>query len=291
MVASPALLTIATVGYLVERTTSAARDGRVHSVFDNACNLAVDDTLLTIVAPHGDDAPTVLRLAPGKPVDFPRQFSVGERVGFDAASAHTPLMRLEWGRARVWQPAPPAALRPLAEIEARCALARTRLREARRQHPSVLDREGAPIVAAWTNACARSDAAIAASCVDRLIGWGEGLTPAGDDFLIGALAALDGMAIDDASRGRFRRVLAASIAARLARTTPVSAHLLRLAVAGHYGAMLLRLRDALLSDPQSDTLDASLSRALAVGASSGADTVTGLVCGISASLSANRTFS
>jgi len=67
--------------------------------------------------------------------------------------------------------------------------------------------------------------------------------------------------------------------------------MLRLAVASHYGATLLRLRDALLSDPQSDTLEASLSRALAVGASSGADTVTGLVCGISASLSANRTFS
>ena len=66
------------------------------------------------------------------------------------------------------------------------------------------------------------------------------------------------------------------------RTTPIAAHYLRLAAGGHYTEPLLRLRRALLCEDNADVVDAALRSALAVGATSGADTVSGLSAGLRA---------
>ena len=67
---------------------------------------------------------------------------------------------------------------------------------------------------------------------------------------------------------------------RTQRTTPIAAHFLRLAAAGHYAEPLIRLRTALLCEDDGDVVDAALQSALAVGATSGADTVSGLLAGL-----------
>jgi hypothetical protein len=108
-----------------------------------------------------------------------------------------------------------------------------------------------------------------------LIGLGEGLTPAGDDFLVGVLAAL------------FRFVPAwipdAGVAARLQAqaengTTAIAREFLRYALAGAFSEPVLRVVTA------STRLDAhTAQRALAaVGASSGADTLAGIRLGVEA---------
>ena len=66
------------------------------------------------------------------------------------------------------------------------------------------------------------------------------------------------------------------------RTTPIAAHYLRLAAGGHYTDPLIRLRRALLCETSADVVDAALRNALAVGATSGADTVSGLSAGLRA---------
>ena len=66
------------------------------------------------------------------------------------------------------------------------------------------------------------------------------------------------------------------------RTTPIAAHYLRLAAGGHYTEPLVRLRRALLCEDDVDVVDAALRTALAVGATSGADTVSGLSAGLRA---------
>jgi len=151
---------------------------------------------------------------------------------------------------------------------------------------SVIDGEGASVVRALRDACRALDDEHATRQIDCLIGWGEGLTPAGDDFLIGLTAGLDALVRGDEGRRRFRSALAAALAGRTHRTTPIAAHYLRLAAGGHYTEPLIRLRHALLCEESGDVVDPALQRALAVGATSGADTVDGLLAGLFAWLPA-----
>lgn len=267
------------VGYLVPRGNFA---GRVHSVFANACNVAHRGALLTLLPASADDGPTTVRLAPGAITDFSQRFARDEPVIVRAGCATSPRAALSWTNAPIWRPTVRQGRLADDAIGRRVIDAGARLAAHRRLRSSVLDGAGAGVVAAFASACRDLDHAATAGCVDRLIGWGEGLTPSGDDFLVGALAALDALRARDASRNRFRRALARTILAGSHRTTPISAHLLRLAAGGHYAQSLLRLRDALASDERADDGERALDRALAIGASSGADTVTGLLHGLAA---------
>lgn len=108
--------------------------------------------------------------------------------------------------------------------------------------------------------------------VRRLVGLGPGLTPSGDDVLVGAMLAeqIAGSAFGPSlTRGLATRVLG-----EVNRTGDVSAHLLGLAAHGHFSARLHGLATALVH-PARD-LKAALVAALSVGASSGADAAYGL---------------
>ena len=268
------------LGHLVPRTP---RTGRVHSVFARACNIAFDATLLTLCAAGAPSGPTVLCVGLGEATDFRTLFADGERVEADADGLHAPRVAIDWSEASVWHPAPPGMLQPGARITAHVQRACASVVSRRREWgSSVIDRDGGAAVAALADACRRCDAEAAGREVHRLIGWGEGLTPAGDDVLAGLLAALDGLAGTDAERRRFRETLGAACIARLARTTPISAHLLRLAAGGHHAEPVLGLRDALLGADESRRVDAALERVLAIGATSGAATASGVLAGVRA---------
>jgi hypothetical protein len=272
-------LQVRSLGYLVPRDDYA---GRVHSVFAHACNIDARGSMLTLVAADGDDAPAALRLAPGAPADLSLVFARGEPIVVRRLEARTPRVALSLAGARCWRPAPLRPLLPEDEIRARIGHAFARLAEHPRAGASVLMREGAADVETFAGACRDLDRAVLARCIDRLLGWGEGLTPAGDDFLVGALAALDALAAQARERRAFRDALAAHVVACLARTTPISAHLLRLAAGGHYAQALLTARAALVGDETAERLAPALDRALAIGATSGADTLRGLLHGAAA---------
>ncbi len=276
-------LAVESIGYLVPRTDFA---GRVHSVFAQACNVVCDDTLLTLGAPGAGDGPTTLRLARGSSGDLRDWFDVGERVYCRRGCLRTGRAELRLTLASVWRPAELCPLLPRSRIEAHLRNARLGLAQRRRTHTSVIEAEAAPVVAALREACRLLDREQAARHVDGLIGWGEGLTPAGDDLLVGLIAGLDALVHLDERRHRFRSALAAALACRTQRTTPIAAHYLRLAAGGHYTEPLVRLRHALLCEDDGDAVDAALQRALAVGATSGADTVSGLLAGLLAWLPA-----
>jgi hypothetical protein len=267
-------LPVSAIGYLVPRGGFA---GRVHSVFERACNIEAGGSLLAVVAPDGDDGPATLRLARPAPADLSRLFGRGEPIVVRRDEDRSPRVVLSFAGAQRWRPPPPAPLLPTREIRARIARARARLAAHGTARASILARDGASVVAAFAAACRDRDRAALARCADRLIGWGEGLTPAGDDFLAGALAALDAPAPHCGERHALRAALAQAVTARLARTTAISVQMLRLAAGGHHGRAVLDARAALLTDALPGALAPALDRALAIGATSGAAALLGLL--------------
>lgn len=107
--------------------------------------------------------------------------------------------------------------------------------------------------------------------VDALIGWGQGLTPGGDDVVAGLLIGLH--ATDSADL--VRRITA--VDRWSLRTTLLSADLLRLAAAGHACLEVLAVLAALHAG---GPLRAATDRLLSVGHTSGADLATGLAIGL-----------
>src|SRR5207244_1101728 len=96
------------------------------------------------------------------------------------------------------------------------------------------------------------------SAVRALIGLGPGLTPAGDDLLLGALAVLQ------AADHPAAPIAAGAVIGTLGLTTPVSAALLRLAAAGQHAELIGRLAAALLAGDGLDVevaLDALMAQA------------------------------
>jgi hypothetical protein len=123
---------------------------------------------------------------------------------------------------------------------------------------------------------------IAARRVSALLGAGRGLTPSGDDFLCGFLAAvrsarpkeegsrLAAMEIDDA--------ICASIEEMIDSTGEVSASLLRLAMRGFWSGPVTDLVQGLAIGDASGTPTA-LDELCAIGHTSGADIATGFLVG------------
>ncbi|HUP07215.1 MAG TPA: DUF2877 domain-containing protein [Caldimonas sp.] len=271
---------VESIGYHVPRTPIVAT---VHSVFERACNLSWRDTLLTLCHANAAPGPLVLHLAADEPADFRRLLEAGERVEGTGRRLCSERAEFDHAHAIVWRPGAPGPL--LAPDRATANLRRARQAVADRLAAtgSVIATEGAPWVAALVDACRDLHSDAVGPIVHRLVGWGEGLTPAGDDVLMGFMAALDAPVFDDSSRRIFRDAVRAACIARTARTTPVSAVHLRLAAEGLHGGAALRARDALLGIDDARIVDAALDDALAIGATSGAAMLAGLIGGLDAS--------
>ena len=109
---------------------------------------------------------------------------------------------------------------------------------------------------------------IAGACA--LLGLGEGLTPAGDDCLVGALAILH--ALDAGSLTREPALAASIAAAAAARTTAIGREFVLHALAGRFSEPVLAVLRA-RSRRESTRAGGRLS---ALGATSGADTLAGM---------------
>jgi hypothetical protein len=230
----------------------ALRAGRVHSVFDRAINvLWGDGRLLTLHGPGLLAAPFAVglerlpargTLAPGMAIgraDF--DWSDAERVALEMPGS-APGFRMmalpEAGRARSLSAG--TGLRALAALEAGIAA---------------------------RDAGAFADAACA------LIGLGEGLTPAGDDAVVGALAAVHRLAPAWLATQAEQRNRLADAARR--RTTDVARDFILEALDGRFAEPVL----ALLTAGSDHDIAVAARRLLAMGATSGADTLCGIRLG------------
>jgi hypothetical protein len=254
---------------VVGHASSLTRPGRgdVHSSFPRAVNLRLGSELWTLLARDGDDLPFGVRL--DLPDDLPTRLGVrrGDSVAHRAGRLRVGPVVLDLRTSPRWVPPPVPAAAP--GLTARLDRAQAAVSER-----------------AWAGAAPHAGAVVAAlddpvalaRVVPRVVGAGPGLTPAGDDMLVGLLAALG--AVDDPGAGGRLRRLADALEPHLQGTTEISAHLLRQAAHGLLGAAVHRLRSVLLAGSTPTDVDAAVGRVVAVGATSGADAATGLLAGL-----------
>lgn len=265
--------------------------GRVAAVFAAACYVEHEDHALFVLArQRSGGGPAVVSLADSLAcgeIDLRRLLAAGEPVCGAQGRLGASRLVVPIGNAVAWQAPPLPRLAPAVEIAARLAAGCERLARERSVRASVID--GSAIVRALAVACRDLDAAAATALLDGLVGWGEGSTPAGDDLLVGLFAGFDGVLRAAAGRSAplracsaFRDALARAVLARMPRTTPISAHHLELAAAGHFNEPVHAVRHALLAASKEVSIDAALQRAFAFGATSGADMVSGMLLALDA---------
>jgi Protein of unknown function (DUF2877) len=241
---------------------SAGEAGQVHSVFSRAINVEwAGGRLLAVHGPGPLLAPFAVAVD-----DASRLSTVcpGERIVWGAGARPAASLALAWestttvdcsagdaggsGRgAAALLPEPPAPGAPSLDsplgVQARAELA-----------------EG----------ISRGDGHRVVGAARRLIGLGEGLTPAGDDCLVGALAVLHRARVPwltgDESVGR------AIAHATHGRTTAVGREFILHAVDGLFSEVVL----AVLRAASRDEAQRAAARLLGLGATSGADTLAGM---------------
>jgi hypothetical protein len=114
-----------------------------------------------------------------------------------------------------------------------------------------------------------------------LIGLGPGLTPSGDDFLVGYLTGLQMVAGKDEALKAFLTRLGKSIIHSSRLTNDISRTYLFHAAQGQVSGRLLALAEAIASAAEPSVLLGAAENLMKIGESSGMDTLTGLLIGLS----------
>jgi len=281
-----------------QRWLSETTRARVLNVFDRACNLVnLDGQVLSVVTSERGLTPFAVAVAAGQAAPF-RVVTEASPVTVQPTRLGLGPLEIDCSQARLWPSAPDwAAIRrrfaDTALIDDMAALAFGRgpagsLLElfdpavppdsAAPSGPDALGgplslslRERARVGAADLTAGLQSrNLALATAGARRLAGAGGGLTPAGDDFVLGALlAAWAGL------YGPGVEALAGAIAEEAAaRTTTLSGAYVRAAARGECSAYWHALFEAWLQ-PAAAGRRLALETLLAVGHTSGADALAG----------------
>lgn len=256
--------------------------GTVHSVYQHICNIKLGDRLLSWQDETCIRSPLSFVLGPGldlsalrlKQGDFcwldplARQFMVGDwLLNFQ----HAATFSLQYANAD--------------KYIAGLAAAVLRIRAAVTQETgdlyvkgigaqiSVAVRQGLQNLAMGISLRSRP---IFLQGVRQLVGLGFGLTPTGDDALLGFILAME---LDAANRSFISGLTADILSWLPGRTTEISEQFLRLGLQSHYAEPPLSLLQSLYhGDATAQT--AAIEQVLGIGHSSGGDLLTGLAAGL-----------
>lgn len=267
---------------LLERLTATPFAATVHSVFDRVANLRLphDGQLCTVATVGIDNAPATLV------VDTPTVRTLRLQVG-DTVTSHRARLLFPGGRVvdvrgtAAWRPHLPPLPVP--------APSRTWLND-------FIGREGigggakhpAPQSDSWESAVAaqvagqlaallggiRSGAhAVVTDSAARLVGLGPGLTPTGDDVLLGVMLVA---AMPQSTLAPARRPLARAVDDCATQTTEVSRAALAQAARGRTRQRIIGLLDAMACGETASELDRHGRLVTAIGHTSGTDILVGI---------------
>jgi hypothetical protein len=255
-------------------------DGRVEAAYPHACVLLLDDHgLVTLVTP------TIGRLPRGVVVDAPPAFTFGPDIAIGAiAATRSGILRIRGAALAVDLRSAPLWRSPLGVLKidgTRDAVARALetagavLRQDGRSELFVrLAGARLAVLAAATRAL---DAAATEKAMSGLVGLGDGLTPEGDDYLIGYFAGLWACGGADRSRANFVLALSGWLK-RIARCAGKTSRVyLEAAADGEVSERLFDLANSVARGADSAAVNRAAAAALAVGHSSGACGVCGFL--------------
>lgn len=256
-------LSIVSLGYLAaERLVQPAQQLKIHSRFHHAMNLlATDGHLLTLLdASQYPNLPDAVRVQ--LPPGWDWREMADTLAGFDSAE--------------IWQPEILLALpgeSPRHYAVLADALSGQPVESELMLLPDGDRSKRQPQIAADNSAEQLT------LQVSQLIGFGRGLTPDGDDYLLGYLAALWRWQNAPNIAGHYRQ-MQQIVAAQLTATNDISAHYLRRALHGHFSEPLCELMTLLTQPANTAQINVAAQNMMQCGASSGADCLAGLLHGI-----------
>lgn len=144
---------------------------------------------------------------------------------------------------------------------------------------SLLTRKLSQPVLELSAASKRFDSNTSANAARKMIGLGPGVTPTGDDILIGYLAGLWSVAGQDDRRLDFISTFGEELLSRAKETNEISRTYLYHAVRSDFSSSLITLINA-IGEGDEERLSRAAKNAMQVGHSSGMDSITGLLIGL-----------
>lgn len=291
-------LTAISMGYAVPNENFGAS---VHSIFTSAMNFRLngEDRLLTLIASGEGDLPQGIRL--DAPADFSfEKIAVGEPVVcrdgilyFENGS-----LTIQLSGARRWKCDLPALKFDITNpaVSAAWNFVWTALNKRQRLKGSeVIAEDLFQLEPGRMGISRRVGEAMRdllqstrqyeltdTSAVASLIGLGPGLTPSGDDLLVGYMAGLWSTVRDRSERAQFISSLGETISHLSHKTNDISRTYLYHAVQGQVSSRLANLAEAISHGTSTEQLLEIAEAAMRIGHTSGMETVTGLLVGLAA---------
>lgn len=273
-------------------------DAVVHSVFRSAVNLRLNrgDGLLTLVTSDEADLPQGIR------VDTPPVFSFETLQPAEPASCHDGLLHLasltiDLRPASRWTCSLPALRTDLTNPQVtaawRIVWRALNARQIQTQADIIaenlltadLSRSSVSSIAASAlrsliTAARHLDTAALPPPLTALIGLGSGLTPSGDDLVVGFLAGLWCTVLGQKERLDFLSRLGEAVITLSPRTNDISRTYLLHAARGKVSSRLLELAQVISHGENSERLLTAAQAVMQTGHTSGMDAVTGLLMGM-----------
>jgi hypothetical protein len=290
----PAALTANSLGECVP----ARAHGNVHSVFARVCNIEMGGELVTLLASELGAAPHGIRLD-AQPARFDAWLRKGGRAILHDAVFWLPDagVAVDLSAATLWRGA-------VSRQGDHAGATASRLRALRAMLCARAPRQGIALALVHAAGSMTSlerafasrllhvlpmlarvtrcrDIAAMAGAAEHLVGLGPGLTPAGDDFLTGWLAALWSSAARDSDLHAMLQPLVAALGRVFARTNAISRQMLEDAARGYFAQSLAEVTMAVSGAGE---VRQATVRALSHGHSSGADALCGLLFGFAPEL-------
>ena len=241
---------------------------RILHVFDHACNLLNErGDVLSIVTPQIGNGP--FNLVVEENIYFPEHLTLDSPIFNSTALIKLGELTIHTTEAKLWNPCPAWEM---------LNTKRNQILDQIKQLPitNCLKNSDLPIlqslISNLISALAKADISSAQNVSSKLAGLGPGLTPSGDDFIMGALYAAWIIHPPEVASVLARET--ANTATPL--TTSLSAAWLRAAGRGEAGMVWHEFFDALRSS-DSLRIQKTLKSILAVGETSGADALAGFI--------------
>ena len=237
---------------------------RILHIFDNVCNLINERSeILSIVTPQIGNGPFNLVLE--KDVLFSGYLSSESQILIFPTQLKLGDLTIQTLEANLWSPIPDWETLHAKRAEILSQIVSLPVNTFQPSLPTQL-------LSTFSTAMIRPDLATSLAAAKQLAGFGQGLTPAGDDFILGAILAAWIIHSPEVAKSLIEEI--ANAAAPL--TTSLSAAWLRSAGRGEAGIRWHEFFASLISDDPA-SIQKAMDKILAIGETSGADALAGFI--------------